>query len=306
MKLEDLSVVVCCNKEDYYLARICVASIRYYYPHIRIELVKDIGKGRFDTHEVERHFNVVNVDLGVEKMGWGAAKLLYLHKMPAGKKVLMLDADIVFIGPFIERLLKKIDSNEYVVSIENEKDPYAEWVKKIYFDTKKVEDTFPEYRYPGYFFNTGQIFVTTGAIDQKILGNFFDVNSYPYYKNLNLFPVVDQSLYNFLLPALADQQKIRLGTDVFMIWSKSKKLDQISLNDIAAKRVDAGLIHWAGDLRTPILRNMTRWEVLQFFEDWYYKKIRFGSIKKNYRKIMPYVLFNLRKMKRSLHVKKTV
>lgn len=67
MRIEDLTVVVCCNKDDYYFARICIASVRYFYPDIAIELVKDTGKGDFDTNETEKHFGVLNVDLGVKK-----------------------------------------------------------------------------------------------------------------------------------------------------------------------------------------------------------------------------------------------
>lgn len=43
MNLGDLTVVVCCNRKDYFFARICVASIRYYYPEINIEIIKDLG-----------------------------------------------------------------------------------------------------------------------------------------------------------------------------------------------------------------------------------------------------------------------
>lgn len=295
MRVEDLTVVVCCNKDDYYFARICIASIRYYYPHIVIELVKDNGNGHFDTIETERCFNVVNVDLGVKKMGWSAAKLLYLYKFPAGKKVLILDADIVFISPFLEKLLPLIEQSEYVVSIEKEADPYAEWVKGVYFDTKKIEQRFPEYQFPGYFFNAGQMFVTTGAIDKNILNDFFDTNRYPFWKQRELFPLVDQSLYNYLLPTLDKQQKIKLGTAEFMVWSKSQKLQEIPLDKVINKQlVEEGIIHWAGDIRTPLLERMNRADILLFFEDVYYKQVRLAQFKKRYRRIKPKIKLLLR------------
>ncbi|WP_394771887.1 hypothetical protein [Mucilaginibacter sp.] len=69
MKLNDLTVVVCCNRKDVFLARICIASIRYYYPDIDIELVKDSGNGTFNTYELEKYFGVKVVDLGIKKLG---------------------------------------------------------------------------------------------------------------------------------------------------------------------------------------------------------------------------------------------
>ena len=64
MEINDLTIVVCCHKKDYFLARICVASIRYYYPSILIELVKDEGNGKFNTTELEKNLHVKAVDLG--------------------------------------------------------------------------------------------------------------------------------------------------------------------------------------------------------------------------------------------------
>lgn len=266
MKVEDVTVVICCNKNDHFLARICVASIRYYYPNIPIELVKDSKNGNFNTNELENHFNVKNVDLQVKKIGWGAAKLLYLYKYTERKKVLFLDADIVFIGPFIERLLLQFEGNDYVVSIENILEPNEDWIRKLYFDTKEIEATFPGYKFPGYLFNTGQMFITTGAIKKEVLDQFFDIKRYPYWKYPTIFPTVDQSLFNYLLPTLAADRKIELATSDFMVWSKSDIATNLRLSDVIDKKLDLGLIHWAGDVRTPVLKDMSKADILHFFE----------------------------------------
>lgn len=279
MVLEDLTVVVCCNKNDAFFARICIASIRYYYPNIDIEIVKDLGNGNFNTKELEKYFNVKNVNLNKDKMGWGGGKFHYFYSMIKLQKVLVIDADIVFIGNFIERLLSSVAQNEFVVSVEIEDNPYAKWVKEIYFDTKKVETFDKLYKFPGYFFNTGQMFITGGSIDIKILDNFFDVKKPPYFRNLELFPLVDQSLYNYLLPTLVNQNKLKLGIENFMLWSKSDLVKKISLSDIIEKRLDIGLIHWAGDIRTDSLIGMSRHDILYFFEQYYYSIIPFGKIK---------------------------
>jgi hypothetical protein len=298
LKINDLTIVVACNKKDYFFARLCVASIRYYYPAISIELIKDPGNGKFNSTELEKHFRVKSVDLRVERIGWGAAKLLYLYKSPPGKKILFLDADIVFTGPFLERLLPLAATNDFVVSAEYNDDPYAEWVKKIYFDTKQIEQTFPGYQFPGYFFNTGQIIMTTGAIQEKILEQFFDINAYPFWKKAEIFPLVDQSLFNYLLPTLASQQLIKLGVSDFMIWSRSRAAQKLTVAEVATKEFKGGLIHWAGDGRTPQLHNMTNFQILHFFETLYYDQISFGKMKMVTRKVAPFIITGLKKIRR--------
>ena len=282
----DLTIVVCCNKKDFFLARICIASIRYYYPDISIELIKDLGNGKFDSNELEKRFTVKLVDLGVQKMGWSGAKFHYLYHASKGKKVLLLDADIVFIGPFLERMENLYLRNDYVVSASYNHDPYSEWTKNTYFDTKKIELAHPEYNYPGYFFNAGQIFVTVGTIEKQELNKYFDKDNYPFWKNKELFTMVDQSVLNYLLPTLHSVNKLKLETDEFMIWGESREANAISLNQVSEKSFYGGLIHWAGCLRIPFVRKMSRGDILSFFEDYYYQKIPFGLLKKiNFRTI---------------------
>jgi hypothetical protein len=297
MVVNDLTIVVCCNKRDYFLTRICVASIRYYYSNIAIELVKDLRWGSFSSDELETHFNVKPLTLSVDQIGWGAAKIFYLFKSPSKKKVLFLDSDIVFIGSFLERMLAYFEENEFVVSAEIISNPRVNWIKDIYFDINDVALAFPNYIFPGYVFNTGQIFLTTGVIEKRAFSDFFDFYNYPYWKIPELFPMVDQSLLNYLLPTLASQGSIKLAVADFMIWSKSSKAQQILLSDVIGRHLDSGLIHWAGDLRTPSLKNMSRSDILQFFELFYYSRIRLGRTKMILRKLLPSILGVARKTK---------
>lgn len=277
MKIDNLTIAVCCNKKDFFMAKICVASIRYYYPDIALEIIKDVGNGDFDTIEIEKCFSVKNIDFGISNMGWSGAKFHYLYNVSKGKKVLLLDADIVFIGPFLERLLSSMGENDYLVSIEEEPNPYADWVRFVYFDVKKIESHFPDYKFPGFFFNAGQIFTTTGAIHENILNQFFDPDNYPYWKNKDLFPLVDQSVYNYLLPVLEAEKKIKLGKEKFMIWAKSEQALNMQLEALSEKTLEIGLIHWAGCLRFNYVSKMVRGDILVFFENLYYEKLRAGT-----------------------------
>ena len=294
MEVNDLTVVVCCHKKDYFLARICVASIRYYYPSIPVELVKDEANGKFDTSELEKSMDVKAVDLGVKKMGWSGAKFHYLYRMPAGKKVLMLDADIVFAGPFLERLLPSISSNDYVVSIDESDLSDTGWIRKTYFDMDAIRGTYPAYRFPGYFFNAGQIFLTVGSLSPTILNQFFNPSEFPYWQKKELFPLVDQSVYNYLLPTLEAENQIRLGKERFMIWAKSKEAGKMDLEEIMNKNITAGLIHWAGCVRYKAVSKMARGEVLCFFENYYYSLVRKGRMRKLFRRTLSLLDYYLR------------
>lgn len=295
MKLNDLTIVVCCNKKDFFLAKICIASIRYFYPEIPIELVKDFGNGHFKSTQLEGTFNVKSIDLGIQKMGWSGAKFHYLYQMPTGKKVLLLDADIVFAGPFLERLIDTFEQNDYVISADLNNDPYSEFARVTYFDTKKIESHFPEYKHPGYFFNAGQIFVTVGSIAKNELDKFFDPSTFPYWRDNALFPLVDQSVYNYLLPTLSQQGKLKVATEHFMLWSRSEAAKQITLKNIIEKSFNGGVIHWAGDLRLGFIQKMTRGDILKFFEDFYYQKIPMGFVIQFISKLNPFFYYHMRK-----------
>jgi len=285
--ITDLTVVVCCNRKDAYLAKICIASIRYYYPDITIELVKDPGNGAFNTSDLESCFNVQVVDFGIPKFGWSGAKFHYLYQKKAGKKILMLDADIVFIGPFLERLLPQIEYNDYVVSIEENDISNKEWVRNTYFDLDAIQAAYPLYQYPGYFFNAGQIFLTLGAIDKGLIAEFFNPDQYPFWQKSKLFPLVDQSVYNYLLPTMAAEQKLKLGKEKFMIWAGSNDFLNITLQDVIDKKIEQGLVHWAGCLRFPYVSQMKRGDILSFFESYFYSHIKMGKFIYIIHKVVP-------------------
>jgi hypothetical protein len=213
-------------------------------------------------------------------MGWSGAKFHYLYRMPRGKKVLMLDADIVFTGPFLERLLPSTSSNDYVVSIDESDLSDTEWIRKTYFDMDAIRAAYPAYQFPGYFFNAGQIFVTVGSIGNTILVQFFNVNTYPYWQKKELFPLVDQSVYNYLLPTLEAENQIRLGKERFMIWAKSKEAGMMDLKEIMNKNITSGLIHWAGCVRYRSVSKMAEGSILYFFENYYYSLIKRGQMKR--------------------------
>ena len=73
MKVEKIYINT--YKFDFQQAKICIASIRYWYPQIPILLIKDHGMGAFDTNTVEKVWNVNIFDTQKKQFGWGYGKL---------------------------------------------------------------------------------------------------------------------------------------------------------------------------------------------------------------------------------------
>ena len=55
-------------------------------------------------------------------------------------------------------------------------------------------------------------------------------------------------------------------------------------------------MHWAGATRTPLLKKMTRSDILLFFSNCYYKKIPLGKLKQFLNKLNPAILYYTRIM----------
>ncbi|MEO6329119.1 MAG: hypothetical protein ABIO55_09310, partial [Ginsengibacter sp.] len=81
-------------------------------------------------------------------------------------------------------------------------------------------------------------------------------------------------------------KKIKLGTEKFMIWAGSNELSNISLKEITDKTLTSGLIHWAGCLQYTYVTKMVGGDILKFFEDYYYSRIKMGNIFKIFRKLV--------------------
>ena len=50
----DIKVIIAVNKTDLWFCRICIASIRFYYPDVEIYIIKDELNGFFSTNEMEK------------------------------------------------------------------------------------------------------------------------------------------------------------------------------------------------------------------------------------------------------------
>ena len=141
--------------------RICVASIRHWYPEIPIYLIKDHLNGDFSTDELEDVLDVRIFETERKTFGWGFSKLEPLF-MQASERFLILDSDIVFVGNVLD-YLNEFDG-DFVVQFENQPEPE---IKRLYFSLEAMRQWDPAFVFPNYTFNSGQIVATGGLIKPR-------------------------------------------------------------------------------------------------------------------------------------------
>jgi hypothetical protein len=273
----EIKIVVACFKKDLHLTRICVASVRHWYPDIEIFLLKDQKFGNFSTVEIERAFNCKVFKTKRDKFGWPWSKLeVIFHEKPG--KWFFIDSDIVFVGYVLSKF-EKINSNSFVVTGEIISDETNNEIEKNYLNIQLLRQQLDSsYEYPKFVFNGGQILISSGILKEE---DFSDVISFEDEIN-NKYPKIfkhgDQGILNYKFSKFHFQKKIELHYQDFWAWPKTKLANSFKLEDIKNKKSSPYLIHWAGS--KPVKFQMSaHFEILEYFESEYYNKVK-GSWRK--------------------------
>jgi hypothetical protein len=270
MRIE--KVYIATHKNDVRLTRICVASIRYWYPDIPIYLIKDYYNGSFSTEEIERVWNVHVFEAPFRCFGWGMSKLEPVFS-EQGIRLLILDSDIVFTGRVLDRLEQH--SEDFVVHLEKQS---AQRVREIYFDLDKLKEFDPDFNFQGQVFNTGQYVVTGGILRREDFAPVSWSTTPPSLRDPRIFKNGDQGVLNYVLLKKTALGLASLASVPFMRWPM-EDISDIDLSKLAADSPYADVIHWAG-LSRARLRSMIRFDILSFFEGYYYSRIRLGKSRK--------------------------
>lgn len=277
----ELCIIIFCHKKDFFLAEILVASIRFYYPFIEIYLCKDFLKGPFPTDEMEKYWNVKILDLGITHFGWSAAKMhFYLSNKLKGRKTLLLDADIVFTGRVLEKLIPLSIQNDVVVSHEHHDGNEGDWLKKQYYDIDIVQKMHPDFKLPGYYFNCGQLIARSELFTADEVKGVFDVDNFPFWINRTDFPLVDQGVLNYLLPYKEQKNELTIGKEVFYVWIDTDQARNMDLKGVLEGEKYPFMLHWAGNERITFINGMIRGDILIFFQKLYFDKIPNGRLKR--------------------------
>ena len=268
-------IYISCYKHDVRFTRILVASIRSWYKDIPIILIKDYRYGAFDTSDLERFYHVSIFETEKRCFGWGFGKLEPLFAAER-KRCLILDSDIVMIGPVLDMLEQF--SEDFVVTLEQ---PDREFIRRLYFDVDALEAMDPEFSFAGKTFNTGQLVATSGVLSRSDFDPFVDWSEPPAVKKPDIFQCGEQGLLNYILLKKLSLSQLSLKQTPIMIVADSPVCREMTMVPREAQKAHCTLIHWCGLLRTPLsplFEGMQSREILLHFEAMYYQRLPLGPV----------------------------
>lgn len=258
-------VYISTYRYDFHLARVCIASIRYWYPEVPVFLIKDESSGKFDTTDAEKAWNVKILVTERKKFGWGYGKLepLFLNDH---KSFFVIDADAVIAGP-VFNLAADTDA-DFVVDDEVQEEKRF---NEIYYRLDRIHELAPSLHYPGYSFNTGQWFGTSSLLSRQDFDTTLNWTEPPVTKDNNIIFNNDQSHLNFAIHA--KNGSLKISRKKMMIWPVEGNADFIDLNKIR-KRIPEYpfVIHWAG-MSAVRFHELPRLDILLFYREYYYSRL---------------------------------
>jgi hypothetical protein len=266
-------VYIAASALDARYTRICVASVRFFYPDIPIRL---LAGGRLEPdlcRELQKYWNVERLELAEEgDYGWGFVKLEPLFGRP-GERFLVLDSDTVMTG----RVLCELDDGGalFVVDDENQTEENA---KKLYYDWEKVREIDAYAQKPRFLFNSGQWFGTAGIITRSDFSPWLDWTLPRKLRHPSLFMPGDQGILNYII----NQKALLEGWEVkrrrIMQWP-AHSVAGLDVASVANRSTPARIVHWAG-LKKPRQRDMLAADLLAFFETFYYSILPAGRARR--------------------------
>lgn len=259
-------VYVNTHRYDIKWTRICIASLRYWYPDIPIFLIVDYSNGSLPARKMLRKWNLQILDTGRQHYGWGFGKFepLFLNDH---HHFLVLDADTVITGPVLDKV-KDLQS-DFVV--DQEVQP-LEKLQTLYYDPVEVTSLFPGFEYPGYSFNTGQWIGKGDVLTKEDFNDFVSWDPKPALKHPSYFKQADQGILNLLVHIKERKQQLFVSRIPLMIWPVDGNADFIQLSDIERKKgPNSFVIHWAG-IKFRHINEYPRADILKFYERYYYSK----------------------------------
>jgi len=271
--MSKINVYIGCCKTDFYLLRSCVASIRYWNKEVPVLLLKDFSKGVFDTTELEKMFNVSVAKTEYKKLG-GYMKLQPYIEQPE-ESIFLQDADMVWLGD-VAQLLINIEG-DIAVHAYKPADIDKE-LNQWYFNTEKLKKYYPNYRYPGFVFNCGTIFMTTKTFGQHDFEDIIVWREGAKPKFDGVFLCEDQGIINFIVAQKYCANTISITNIDFQISAESDMARSYSLEEIEKGNPENIIVHWVGK-KSGLNSFCSSHHLLRFFETQYYSHCKNGNAK---------------------------
>lgn len=267
-------IYIAASTYDARFTRTCVASVRFFYPHVPIRVLVGGPLERGLADELRFYWNVCLADLPRGNYGWGFVKLQPLFG-PPGERFLVLDSDTVFTGPVLE--LAAEHDEDFVVDDENQS---PEGAKQIYYDyVKAAEEGFPIPE-PAFLFNTGQWFGKSGILRREDFGGLVDWGFPPKLARPGVFKNGEQGVLNFVVNEQWRAGKIRVARIPLMRWP-GHGMHGLDTESLSKRASPALVVHWAG-MKKARQQDMVGADLLAYFEQEYYRRLPAGGLRRLY------------------------
>lgn len=271
MKIDHIFIAGC--KQDLRWTQCCVASIRRWYPHIPISLLKDLYRGNYDTSELENCWDVTIAPTVHNIFGWGMAKLEPLL-MATGERVLVLDSDVLFLGPVLDDW-ERFDED---FIIDNHVQP-EENIEHFYFDREQLQVLDPDFIFPGYVFNSGAAVATTGLLTRADFEPFIDFTPPPRLRYESAFRCAEQGVLNYVVFKKAQLGQLSLRRLPLQEWAGFVRPRSVRIDHLHANSPYRHLLHYAGPKKTLFSANRNG-HLLRHFEAAYYTRLPWGRVRR--------------------------
>ena len=271
MKIDRVYVI--CNKKDFYLAKICIASIRYWNKGIPVCLIKDESNDAFDTSELEEKLSVTVAKTKFKKTGY-YSKLHPFFDTDINERILLLDADIVWLCDIIA-LLESYNEDIIIegYSPENVKEEMSRW----YFTEPGFSQYYHGYKYPGFLFNVGHILCNADVFKKEDFNGILNWQEHPTPVIKDIF-FYEQGILNYILADKISKGEASYRVLHFQLWGWNKVIKALKVSSLKDKNSSPFLIHWHG-IKKGIISYLPGRNLLFFYEDYYFSLINNGRLK---------------------------
>jgi len=271
-------VYIAASANDARFTRICVASIRQFYPTVAIKLLAGHRLEAGLAPELKRYWDVGVADLPVRDWGWGFIKLEPLFG-PPGETFLVVDSDTVMTGPVLD--IWNADPASFLVDDEQQTESDTH---RLYYDWQRVRAVDSTAVPPTFVFNSGQWFGTAGVLTRNDFAAWIDWSDpRPRHRHTGLFMPGDQGILNYVFNQHAALNGLDVSRRKLLLWP-GHGMSGITATAISTGSAPARIIHWAG-LKTSRLSAMRGSDILAYFERAYYERLPRGTAHRTLRRI---------------------
>ena len=266
-------IYIAASALDGRFTRICVASVRYFYPDARLFILVGGTLEPGLSEELTRYWNVGFAEIPRRDYGWGFVKLEPLFAA-GSERFLVLDSDTVMAGTVLD--WAAANEGDFIVDDET---ATPERSAQIYYDCEQAARDKLDVPKPGFLFNTGQWFGRAGKLRREDFDGLIAWGAPPKLCRPDIFKNGEQGALNFVVNEKSRRGEISVARVNLMVWP-GHDMEGITARAIAERRTAATIIHWAG-LKKARLKDMTGSDVLNFFEREYYRRLPGGGVRRH-------------------------